>query len=300
MSKFLGMKFGLILLLLNFINVDATVPLYPGCDTEACSNAELADYISKNIFFSSSQKGHIMYAGITIDENGQLSEGIRVHQSISSKADDQIYRLYGGLKNRGQWTPRTVDGTPVSTTMLIPLIFQKGQVSDEDISKLRNEKEIPEGYDVICDDVIVGGTKKLKISTDEFFGDVEDNQLYKVVDQMPRFRDCTNISEENYKKRACADKKLVEYIYTNLTYPSIAKTNNVEGRVYIQFVVEKDGYLSDIKIVRDLGSGTGEAAMAVIEGMNNLPERWIPGSHKGELTRVLYTLPITFKLPKQD
>ena len=114
------MKFGLILLLLNFINVDATVPLYPGCDTEACSNKELSNYIQSNIFYPSSipSDGAMMYASITIDENGKMTDGIQVYESISATADDQVYRLHGGLKNRGVWTPRKVDGEAVSSSIL--------------------------------------------------------------------------------------------------------------------------------------------------------------------------------------
>ena len=100
----------------DFFKDNVSAPLFPGCNAESCSNKELANYISSNILFPSSAdpNGVLMYAGITIDENGKMQGGIKVFHSISKEADDQVYRLYGGLKNRGLWTPRTIDGGPVS------------------------------------------------------------------------------------------------------------------------------------------------------------------------------------------
>lgn len=96
--------------------------------------------------------------------------------------------------------------------------------------------------------------------------------------------------------KACSDKKLIEYLYKNLKYPAIARENGVEGRVYIQFVVEKNGKVTDTKIVRDIGAGCGEAALKVVDNMNDLGEAWKPGKQRGTAVRVLYTLPVTFKL----
>jgi len=122
----------------------------------------------------------------------------------------------------------------------------------------------------------------------------EVDEIFKVVEEMPRFPGCNSGSAA--EKKACAEKKLLQYLYKNLKYPAIARENGVEGRVYIQFVVEKDGTVQDGKIVRDIGAGCGQAALKVVNDMNNLPERWSPGKQRGKSVRVLYTLPVTFKL----
>jgi periplasmic protein TonB len=121
-------------------------------------------------------------------------------------------------------------------------------------------------------------------------------EIFKVVEQMPRFPGCENEPGDDAAKKACADKALLQYLYKNLKYPAIARENGVEGRVYIQFVVERDGSVTDTKIVRDIGAGCGAAALSVVEGMNNLPQKWTPGKQRGSSVRVLYTLPVTFKL----
>jgi protein TonB len=122
----------------------------------------------------------------------------------------------------------------------------------------------------------------------------EVDEIFKVVEEMPRFPGCN--AGTMAEKKACADEKLLQYLYKNLKYPAIARENGVEGRVYIQFVVEKDGTIQDAKIVRDIGAGCGQAALSVVTDMNSLPERWTPGKQRGKSVRVLYTLPVTFKL----
>ena len=123
-----------------------------------------------------------------------------------------------------------------------------------------------------------------------------DEIIEKFVEEMPRFPGCEDMAGSIDERKACSDKKLLEYLYKNLKYPAIARENGVEGRVYIQFVVERDGSISGATIVRDVGAGCGQAALRTVENMNNLPAKWTPGKKKGSVVRVLYTLPVTFKL----
>ncbi|MDX1701517.1 MAG: energy transducer TonB, partial [Melioribacteraceae bacterium] len=63
-----------------------------------------------------------------------------------------------------------------------------------------------------------------------------------------------------------------------------------------QFVVGKAGAIEEAKIVRDIGAGCGTEALKVVNGMNNLPQKWTPGKQRGRSVKVLYTLPVRFKL----
>ncbi|TDQ09286.1 energy transducer TonB [Pedobacter metabolipauper] len=83
-----------------------------------------------------------------------------------------------------------------------------------------------------------------------------------------------------------------EYLRTNLKYPPMAIKNNTEGKVYVSFVVETDGSLSDIKIDRKLGAGTDEEAVRVLKKS----PKWIPGKYKGEVVRTKFNIPISFTL----
>ena len=84
------------------------------------------------------------------------------------------------------------------------------------------------------------------------------------------------------------------YIQKNLVYPEKAKAEGIEGRVFVQFVIEKDGSISNILIKRAIGGGCEEA---VVEMIKNMP-KWKPGKQRGKPVRCQFTLPIKFELPK--
>ena len=114
----------------------------------------------------------------------------------------------------------------------------------------------------------------------------EEGGVFVNVGQSPRFPGCEDMSGSKEEKEACAQKKMLEYIYGNLKYPAIARENGIEGQVVIQFVVDKDGSIKDIKLVRDLEGGCGEAALKIVEGMNSLPQKWTPGKQRGCVVKV--------------
>lgn len=123
----------------------------------------------------------------------------------------------------------------------------------------------------------------------------EDNEILNFVEQMPRFPGCEDKATEEERKK-CAEIALLTYIQKNLKYPAIAKENGIEGTCVISFVVDKTGAVTNVEIVRDIGAGCGEAAKTVVQAMNNLPQKWTPGRQNGRPVRVLYTLPVRFKL----
>ena len=125
----------------------------------------------------------------------------------------------------------------------------------------------------------------------------EDNdvEIFKVVEEMPRFPGCENEATTEAKK-ACADKKMLEFIYKNIKYPAIARENGVEGTAVITFVVEKDGSVKDARIVRDIGAQCGQEALRVVNMMNESNLKWTPGKQRGRSVRVQFNLPVRFKL----
>jgi protein TonB len=125
---------------------------------------------------------------------------------------------------------------------------------------------------------------------------VEAEEIFKVVEQMPRFPGCEDSAGTEKEKKACADKKLMEFLYGNLQYPSIARENNIQGTVVIAFVVEKDGSISQIKVVRDIGGQCGEEALRVVNLMKKEAAKWTPGKQRGFPVRVMFNLPIRFLL----
>lgn len=125
---------------------------------------------------------------------------------------------------------------------------------------------------------------------------VEAPPFFKVVEQMPRFPGCEDMTASNAEKKICADGKMLKFIYQNIKYPAIARENGVEGTCVVQFIIETDGSISDANVVRDIGAGCGDEALRVVELMNKMSEKWTPGEQRGRKVRVQFNLPVKYKL----
>ena len=126
----------------------------------------------------------------------------------------------------------------------------------------------------------------------------EEREVFKVVEQMPKFPGCSEMEGSENEKMECSRDKLIQYIYQNLKYPKEAKENGTEGHAVLQFIVTKEGSIEEVNVVRDPGDGCGEAAKNLVLSMNDFVERWTPGKQRGRPVHVLYTLPVKFKLDK--
>jgi TonB family protein len=89
---------------------------------------------------------------------------------------------------------------------------------------------------------------------------------------------------------------LGKYLAANIRYPEAAKKEQVQGRVVIRFVVDKEGNVTDAVLQRDIGGGCGEEAMRVVR---NMP-KWSPGKQGGQPVSVCYTLPVSFGMPARE
>lgn len=106
----------------------------------------------------------------------------------------------------------------------------------------------------------------------------EDNVVFQVVEKMPSFPG--------------GDAALFKFLGENVKYPVIAQENGVQGRVICQFVVNRDGSIVDVEVVRSVDASLDKEAIRVIKSM----PKWSPGQQRGKPVRVKYTLPVNFKL----
>lgn len=124
---------------------------------------------------------------------------------------------------------------------------------------------------------------------------LEVKEIFKVVEEMPRFPGCEDLSDKEEKIK-CSQKKMLEFIYSNIKYPDFARTNNIQGTVVARFVVDENGKIGQSEIVRDIGGGCGQEALRIVNMMNDLPQAWIPGKQRGRKVKVYFNLPVKFKL----
>jgi TonB family protein len=122
-------------------------------------------------------------------------------------------------------------------------------------------------------------------------------EIFKIAEEMPRFPGCEN-KESIDKKKQCSQRELLNFIYEEIVYPKEAKKNNISGMVVVQFLINIDGSVSNIKAIRDIGAGCAEEAVRVVELMNKRGIRWIPGKNRGQKVPVQFNLPVNFKLKK--
>ena len=112
------------------------------------------------------------------------------------------------------------------------------------------------------------------------FGDYEgedtgEAQIFQVVEDMPAF-----------------PGNVTKWISKNVKYPVLAMENGIQGKVFVQFVIEKDGSITDVKVSRGVDASLDKEAVRVVKAM----PKWKPGKQRGKPVRVSYTLPIFFQL----
>lgn len=124
----------------------------------------------------------------------------------------------------------------------------------------------------------------------------QDTTIYKVVEVMPRFPGCEQLDTTLAVLNECAQASLLNFIYQNVRYPLEARQQNIEGTVVLTFVVEKDGTISNLQVIKDIGGGCAGEALRVVGAMNEIGIRWKPGLQGGEVKRVQFNLPVRFRL----
>ncbi|MBR5082689.1 MAG: TonB family protein [Bacteroidales bacterium] len=107
---------------------------------------------------------------------------------------------------------------------------------------------------------------------------VVEEEIFQIVEEMPSFPG--------------GESKMMEYIGKNIKYPQIARETGIQGRVFVSFVVEPDGSISNVKVLRGIGSGCDEEAVRVVKSM----PKWKPGKQRGKAVRVSYQTAIYFRL----
>ena len=108
--------------------------------------------------------------------------------------------------------------------------------------------------------------------------DADTDQVFQVVEVDPEFPG--------------GIEALIKYLSENIKYPEQAKKDKIQGKVYISFVVEKDGSVADAKVLRGIGGGCDEEALRVVNAM----PKWTPGKQRNTPVRVQFNLPVVFKL----
>ena len=179
--------------------------------------------------------------------------------------------------------PKPVEKVKSSIKFTAPVIKKDEEVKPEEEMKnqddLQKTKTTIGAFNVQGNDEVGGEVLKAKeeIAQPEPPKE-EENKVFDVVEEQPSFPG--------------GQSALMQWLHDNIKYPVIAAENGIEGRVIVQFVVSKNGSISDVRVARGVDPSLDKEAVRVV---SNMP-KWTPGKQNGTTVNVRYTLPVTFKL----
>lgn len=130
--------------------------------------------------------------------------------------------------------------------------------------------------------LIDGNIHKREKPSSKKYVEVTNDSIYKVAQEMPKYPGGPN--------------EMMRYISDNIKYPQSARDNNIEGRVFVSFVIEKDGSITNAQVMRGIDKDCDAEALRVV---NSMP-KWIPAKQEGEVVRTQFTIPIVYKLNNKE
>jgi protein TonB len=149
------------------------------------------------------------------------------------------------------------------------------------ISIVENDLEVDEDIviNVEADQETVIEEYRPEIPVEEEDEEMEEEEpIFVIVESMPQFPG--------------GEEARLTFLNENVRYPTMAREAGIQGRVFVEFVVEKDGTVTNVRVVRGIGGGCDEEAVRVVESM----PRWIPGKQRNVPVRVRFNMPIRFVL----
>lgn len=180
--------------------------------------------------------------------------------------------------------PKVVEKVKSSIKFTAPVIKKDSEVKPEEEMKtqedLQKTKTTIGAFNVVGNDEIDGEVLKAKeeIAQPEPPKNEEENKVFDVVEEQPSFPG--------------GQGALMAWLNDNIKYPVVAAENGIQGKVIVQFVVGKNGSISNVKVLRSVDPSLDKEAVRVVSNMPN----WTPGKQNGASVNVRFTLPVTFKL----
>ncbi len=176
-----------------------------------------------------------------------------------------------------------VEKVKSSVKFVPPVIKKDDEVKPEE--ELKSQEELNKtntaigAFDVKGNDEAAGEVLKAKeVIAQPEPPKEEETKVFDVVEQMPSFPG--------------GPSALMQFLSSNIKYPLVAEENGVQGRVVCTFVVERDGSITDVRVIKSVDPSLDKEAVRVVKSM----PKWIPGKQNGSAVRVKYTVPVTFRL----
>ncbi|MBS7284792.1 MAG: TonB family protein [Prevotella sp.] len=224
----------------------------------------------------------LFYAKIAIENAMPKKVAIETDVELSKLAQKKEAKVERKEPVKVEQEQKVIEKVKSSVKFTAPEIKKDEDVKPED--EIKSQDDLAKtntaigSFDVKGNDEAAGEVLKAKEVIADEKPKEEETKVFDVVEQMPQFPG--------------GQGALFEYLSKQIKYPVIAEENGVQGRVIVTFVVERDGSITDVKVVKSVDPSLDKEAQRVVKGM----PRWIPGKQNGSAVRVKYTVPVTFRL----
>ena len=228
----------------------------------------------------------LLYLGLQLQKMAEANKKVENTQAIElAKLNTEKKEAKVEKKEIIKQEPeKVVEQVKSSVKFTAPIIKKDSEVKEEDEIKLdevqKSDKAVG-AFTVEGNDEVGGAVLKAKediAAPEPPKHVVEETKIFTVVEQMPMYPG--------------GDAALMGYLRDNIKYPTVAAENGVQGRVVVGFVVERDGSITDVNILRGVDPSLDREAMRVVKSM----PRWNPGKQNGSAVRVKYQVPVSFRL----
>ena len=259
------------------VDIETTVVAYGGQDDEPVyqvveqqpeypgGTGELMKFISRNIKYpkescDKNSQGKA-FVGFVVKRDGSIGNIEVVRTSGDNLLDAEAVRV---VKAMPAWVPGKQGGKEVNVRYVLPVAFRL-QGGSAPSSPTMNSK--------------VNDANQLSETTLVAYGNDNNEKVYQVVEQQPEYPG--------------GMAELMRFLSRNTKYPDECRKNNIQGKSYIGFIVDKNGTIRDVSVVKTSGNDLLDAeAIRVVKSM----PAWIPGKQGGEAVNVRYTLPVNYRL----
>ena len=264
----------------EIFTVEEIQPQFPGGEDS------LYNFITTHLRYPQVAKDNAIegrvFLTFVIEKDGSITN-VRIIRDIGGGCGKEAKRV---VEMMPKWIPGKQNGKPVRVQYNLPVTFK---LNEEDKAKTIDDFPFLKNDSVSNNTVI-----RVIFHLDQLQEEKEQTEPEDTVEEY--VEEDLFIEIEVQPQFPGGEDSLYNFIYSNLRYPQVAKDNAIEGRVFITFVIETDGSITNVRIIRDIGGGCGHEAKRVVEMM----PKWIPGKQNGKPVRVQYNLPVTFELPEED
>lgn len=264
-------------------NLVEEIPLFSKCNNvplikqAKCFETNMTKHIIKNFNYPQDAidagiQGRVLVQ-FTINEQGNVEDILMRGPKGGESLEKEAERIINDLP---KFIPGKHNGRTVKVKYGVPITFKSSGATNNNSNSSKTTKKVVAKR---TSNVV----KKEKVITD-FVKFVE-------VQSIPQFKACTKVPD--MQKLTCFNERMVSHIQRNFNYPAAAAQQNIEGRVWVRFIIDKKGEVTNIKMK---GPENGQLLEQEAKRMVSKLPKFVPGEHNGKTANVEYYIPVNFKL----